>query len=118
MNAKSMPTLFRLFNHANPFSYAFAALLQNEMRNLTLNCEPHELIGVPPPETAPLKAAAALLGDLWPAQRCPTHTGEEVIERMALGGWSAAQNAAALVLMIVVYRALAFAALRARFKRL
>jgi hypothetical protein len=41
-----------------------------------------------------------------------------VIERMALGGWSASQNAAALVLMIVVYRALAFAALRARFKRL
>lgn len=91
--------------------------MQNEMAGLELSCEEHELIGLPPPRDGAQKLAASLLGDLWPAQRCPVHTGDQVIENMALGGWSPTENALALVTMIAAYRALAFLALRARFAR-
>ena len=115
VNAASVPPLFHALNRLSMFSYGFSALLQNEMRGLRLVCEPHELVGPPPPRTLAQKAVAAAVGDAWPAQVCPIESGEHVVERMAMGGLTPEQNVLALVVLLVAFRMLAYLALRRRF---
>jgi hypothetical protein len=115
VRAADVPPLFQVLNSANPFVFAFSALMQNEMGGLEFTCEPHELVGPPPPSGLAQKLGATLVAGAWPTQRCPIHSGEQVIEQMALGQWSVAQNGAALLAMIVAYRLAAFGALRRRF---
>ena len=115
VNTAKVPPLFRLFNRGNPFVYAFDALMQIEMANLTFTCQPDELIGPPPLTAAQLKLARSI-GASWPEPRCPVQSGDEVLQRMALAEWSVPADCAALCLMIVVYRLLALAALRRRFR--
>lgn len=98
VNAATMPPLFRLFNKVNLFPYAFSALLQNEMSGLTLHCAPNELVGRKGQEV------------------CPIVRGEQVVERMAMGGLSPVENLGVLLAMLVAYRLLAYLALRRRFR--
>ena len=94
-----------------------SALLQNEMGGLVLRCEAHELVGPPPPSTVEQKLVARLVGSAWPPQQCPVETGEQVVERMAMGERSMEENVVALLLILVVFRLLAFVVLRRRFRR-
>jgi len=117
VNSASVPFLFQLFNRINMFTYGFSALLQNEMDGLVLRCEPHELVGPPPPTSVAEKAVAAAVGGAWPSQRCPVRTGAEVVDRMAMGVVSPLSNALALAALFCAFRVLAFLALRRRFAR-
>ena len=47
----------------------------------------------------------------------PLRRGDEVVARMKLGEWSPMENAAALLLLLLTFRALGYLALRRRFRR-
>ena len=100
VNAAKLPALFRGLNRINMFSYAFSALLQNEMTGLELSCEEHELVG-----------------SRRSARQCPIESGEQVVERMAMGERTIEENVIALLAIFGVFRLLAFLVLRRRFGR-
>ena len=113
VNAASLPPLFVLLNKVNVFTHGFSALMRNEMAGLALHCEPSELVGLPPPANLVQKLAS--LGVAWPEQRCPIEKGEQVLEQMALSA-SISSSVAALLLLLLAYRLLAYIALSRRLR--
>ena len=113
VNAASLPPLFTLLNKVNVFTHGFSALMRNEMAGLTLHCAPSELVGLPPPANLVQKLAS--LGVAWPEQRCPIERGEQVLEQMALSA-SISSSVAALLLLLLAYRLLAYIALSRRLR--
>ncbi|KAL1496592.1 hypothetical protein AB1Y20_014197 [Prymnesium parvum] len=111
VNGASVPPIFRWLNAANVFSYGFGALLHNEMRNLTFACEPHEMLGAPPPARLAKKCAAQ-----WPAPSCPVTSGEQVIKRMTMHHTTPTQCILALCALLIAFRAMTFWALCRRFR--
>jgi hypothetical protein len=69
--------------------------MQNEMAGLRVHCAPDEMVG-PPQPAAWTDEMEEALGAPWPAQQCPTSSGEQVVARMSLADLSIAQNALAL----------------------
>lgn len=98
INPASLPAPFALLNRANLFTYGFAALVANEFAGLIFSCEPHELVG-------PARQ-----------QHCPIERGEQVIRQMALNDLTPAENLGMLLLLLLVFRLLAFMALKRRLR--
>ena len=65
-----------------------------------VRCEEHELVG-------PRRSA----------RQCPVESGEQVVERMAMGERTIEENVFALLAIFGVFRLLAFLVLRRRFGR-
>ena len=94
----SLPPAFALLAKANLFTYGFAALVANEFAGLALTCEAHEMVG------------------RGREQRCPVESGEQVIAQMQINALSPAENLGALLLLLLLFRLLGFAALHRRLR--
>ena len=70
-------------------------------------------MGPPPPANLVQKLAA--LGVAWPERHCPVQKGEQVLEQMALSA-PIASSVAALLLLLLAYRLLAYIALSRRLR--
>eukprot|EP00179_Madagascaria_erythrocladioides_P008346 CAMPEP_0198309828 /NCGR_PEP_ID=MMETSP1450-20131203/2080_1 /TAXON_ID=753684 ORGANISM="Madagascaria erythrocladiodes, Strain CCMP3234" /NCGR_SAMPLE_ID=MMETSP1450 /ASSEMBLY_ACC=CAM_ASM_001115 /LENGTH=853 /DNA_ID=CAMNT_0044012607 /DNA_START=34 /DNA_END=2591 /DNA_ORIENTATION=+ len=131
INSESIPPWMVWIEYISFIPYAYENLVVNEFRGATITCSDDQLVslgvgaaapgdvGATPsgtfgatPAAAAAGAAAATNGTLDELRICPLTKGDDVINRFSMTEDDFALNFIVLVVMIAIYRLLAYLALR------